>query len=59
MQTEFQFEQLEFGTKFFDPISKGEYIKVSDDSAEMEDHRYYLYHDPTIQFGKNEIVIVK
>lgn len=55
------FEKLEFGTFFIDPITNREYIKISDDEAEVVDERFrnMSIYGITFQFGLNEIVIIE
>lgn len=55
------FEKLEFGTFFIDPITNREFIKISDDEAEVVDERFrnMSIYGITLQFGLNEIVIIE
>ena len=55
------FEKLEFGTFFIDPITNREFIKISDDEAEVVDERFrnMSIYGITFQFGLNEIVIIE
>jgi hypothetical protein len=58
--TEIEFGKIEFGTQFFDPLTEGRYIKISDNLAEMNDERYdeYITMDlnPIDYFDSNNIV---
>lgn len=55
------FEKLEFGTFFIDPVTNKEYIKVSDDEAEVVDERFrnMSVYGLTYQFGLSETVIIE
>ena len=46
-----EFSKIEFGTRFYDPVTGGKYIKISEHLAEMDDERY----DEIISFDMNPI----
>lgn len=60
MKDKFRFDQLEFGTRFYDEISNGEYVKISEHEAQIDDERfeYCNKHHLTLvhMFDPDEIV---
>jgi hypothetical protein len=55
---EIEFGKLEFGTRFIDPFTGLEYIKVSDNGAEIELDGIFSTKKVD-KFYEKEIVIVK
>ena len=60
---EIEFEKLEFGTLFFDPITGGQYRKVAEDKAVVENDEVYQsriagHYRTEDSFDPDEVVIV-